>query len=120
MSPDISDALFTSGGHTKVTLAATYANRTLVSFTFCSLSLLLAVTVVTVTIVTAMLQVKKSHMQQLYNSRRMTEVLIPSSGKMVLIDKLLPKLKKEGHKVGGGVDVSVVVDFVNARLCFCV
>jgi molybdopterin-guanine dinucleotide biosynthesis protein len=30
----------------------------------------------------------------------MEECLIPSSGKMVLIDKLLPKLKKEGHKVG--------------------
>ena len=34
-----------------------------------------------------------------FNSRRMEDVLIPTSGKMVLIDKLLPKLKKEGHKV---------------------
>ena len=68
-------------------------------------------------------------MQQLYNSRRMTEVLIPSSGKMVLIDKLLPKLKKEGHKVGGGgggggrdVDVSIVVELVNPIFtpCMCV
>ena len=25
--------------------------------------------------------------------------LVPSSGKMVLIDKLLPKLRREGHKV---------------------
>ena len=61
-------------------------------------------------------------MQQLYNSRRMTEVLIPSSGKMVLIDKLLPKLKKEGHKVGGGgdFDVSLVVDLVNPICTNCV
>ena len=29
----------------------------------------------------------------------MEEILIPSSGKMVLLDKLLPKLQKEGHKV---------------------
>jgi chromodomain-helicase-DNA-binding protein 7 len=30
---------------------------------------------------------------------RIDDLLVPSSGKMVLIDKLLPKLKKEGHKV---------------------
>ena len=34
-----------------------------------------------------------------FETRRMTESLIPTSGKMVLIDKLLPKLRKEGHKV---------------------
>jgi chromodomain-helicase-DNA-binding protein 7 len=34
-----------------------------------------------------------------FEKRRMEEVLIPTSGKMVLIDKLLPKLRKEGHKV---------------------
>lgn len=34
-----------------------------------------------------------------FERRRMDEVLVPSSGKMVLIDKLLPKLRKEGHKV---------------------
>lgn len=27
--------------------------------------------------------------------------LIQASGKLVLIDKLLPKLKEKGHKVGG-------------------
>ena len=66
-------------------------------------------------------------MQQLYNSRRMTEVLIPSSGKMVLIDKLLPKLKKEGHKVGrrgggGGGYGSGNCRFGNAiggAMCMC-
>jgi hypothetical protein len=35
----------------------------------------------------------------MYDAKRMDEVLIPSSGKMVLLDKLLPKLKREGHKV---------------------
>jgi superfamily II DNA/RNA helicase len=34
-----------------------------------------------------------------FERRRMEEVTIPASGKMVLLDKLLPKLKKEGHKV---------------------
>lgn len=34
-----------------------------------------------------------------FEAKRMEEVLLPTSGKMVLIDKLLPKLKKEGHKV---------------------
>jgi chromodomain-helicase-DNA-binding protein 7 len=43
--------------------------------------------------------VKKSLLQQLFERKRMLDVLIPSSGKMVLVDKLLPKLKKEGHKV---------------------
>jgi superfamily II DNA or RNA helicase len=34
-----------------------------------------------------------------YLRRRMNESLIPMSGKMVLLDKLLPKLRREGHKV---------------------
>ena len=29
----------------------------------------------------------------------MKKYMIPCSGKMVLLDKLLPKLKREGHKV---------------------
>jgi superfamily II DNA/RNA helicase len=34
-----------------------------------------------------------------FDKRRITDSSIPSSGKMVLLDKLLPKLLKEGHKV---------------------
>lgn len=34
-----------------------------------------------------------------YERRRMEQYVIPTSGKMVLIDKLLPKLLKEKHKV---------------------
>jgi len=34
-----------------------------------------------------------------FESKRITDFLIPASGKMVLIDKLLPKLQREGHKV---------------------
>lgn len=34
-----------------------------------------------------------------FEARRMDQCIIPSSGKMVLLDKLLPKLRKEGHKV---------------------
>ena len=56
-------------------------------------------------------------MQQLYNSRRMTEVLIPSSGKMVLIDKLLPKLKKEGHKVGPWTTTMLLLLCVYVCMC---
>ena len=37
--------------------------------------------------------------QKEFERRRMEEILIPSSGKMVLLDKLLPKLRKENHKV---------------------
>ena len=44
-------------------------------------------------------QYRKSELQRMYDAKRMDEVLIPSSGKMVLLDKLLPKLKREGHKV---------------------
>ena len=38
--------------------------------------------------------------QNEFERRRMEEIMIPASGKMVLLDKLLPKLQKEGHKVG--------------------
>lgn len=34
-----------------------------------------------------------------FEARRVTDSMIPTSGKMVLLDKLLPKLKTEGHKV---------------------
>jgi SNF2 family DNA or RNA helicase len=34
-----------------------------------------------------------------FERNRMEKILIPSSGKMVLLDKLLPKLRNEGHKV---------------------
>jgi SNF2 family DNA or RNA helicase len=37
--------------------------------------------------------------QKEFERRRMEEIMIPASGKMVLLDKLLPKLLKEGHKV---------------------
>lgn len=37
--------------------------------------------------------------QKEYERRRMDDIMIPASGKMVLLDKLLPKLKREGHKV---------------------
>jgi hypothetical protein len=37
--------------------------------------------------------------QKEFERRRMEEIMIPASGKMVLLDKLLPKLHKEGHKV---------------------
>merc|ERR1711991_525389 len=34
-----------------------------------------------------------------FNRRRVEDFIIPTSGKMVLLDKLLPKLRDEGHKV---------------------
>lgn len=34
-----------------------------------------------------------------FETRRVVDSMIPTSGKMVLLDKLLPKLKSEGHKV---------------------
>ena len=37
----------------------------------------------------------------------MNGFMVPCSGKMVLLDKLLPKLKREGHKVGVNVDESI-------------
>ena len=43
--------------------------------------------------------VKKKAEAKEYTRRRMEENIIPTSGKMVLLDKLLPKLRKEGHKV---------------------
>ena len=42
---------------------------------------------------------QRTQLQKQYAKRRMEEFVVPSSGKMVLLDKLLPKLKKEGHKV---------------------
>jgi SNF2 family DNA or RNA helicase len=41
--------------------------------------------------------------QKEFERRRMEEIMIPASGKMVLLDKLLPKLLKEGHKVRWGL-----------------
>ena len=38
--------------------------------------------------------------QQRYPERDISEALIQASGKLVLVDKLLPKLKENGHKVG--------------------
>lgn len=43
---------------------------------------------------------RKAFDLQEFEKRRMLDVLIASSGKMVLIHKLLPKLRNEGHKVG--------------------
>jgi chromodomain-helicase-DNA-binding protein 7 len=40
----------------------------------------------------------RSEAQIEFSNKRM-ETMVPMSGKMVLIDKLLPKLKREGHKV---------------------
>ena len=37
--------------------------------------------------------------QATWDRERVAQGLVLSSGKMVLIDKLLPKLKREGHKV---------------------
>jgi hypothetical protein len=34
-----------------------------------------------------------------FRKKRIEDFLIQTSGKMVLVDKLLPKLKAEGHKV---------------------
>jgi SNF2 family DNA or RNA helicase len=44
-------------------------------------------------------QAKRKAADDEYVKRRMEENIIPTSGKMVLLDKLLPKLRKEGHKV---------------------
>jgi chromodomain-helicase-DNA-binding protein 7 len=40
----------------------------------------------------------RSEAQIEFSNKRM-ETMVPMSGKMVLLDKLLPKLKREGHKV---------------------
>lgn len=49
---------------------------------------------------------------KLFDKKRMEEILIPSSGKMVLIDKLLPKLKREGHKVLIFSQMVKMIDFI--------
>jgi len=48
--------------------------------------------------------------QKEFERRRMEEILIPASGKMVLLDKLLPKLYKEGHKVSSRVMIYIYLD----------
>ena len=53
----------------------------------------------------------------MYDAKRMDEVLIPSSGKMVLLDKLLPKLKREGHKVCYG-DYAFLSSFLHLIFLF--
>ena len=40
-----------------------------------------------------------SEFQLRYPGRHTIEALIQASGKLVLVDKLLPKLKEGGHKV---------------------
>ena len=48
-----------------------------------------------------------------FERRRMEEILIPASGKMVLLDKLLPKLQKEGHKVLIFSQMVKMIDFID-------
>jgi chromodomain-helicase-DNA-binding protein 7 len=55
---------------------------------------------------------QKSIDNKLFDKKRMEEVLIPSSGKMVLIDKLLPKLRREGHKVLIFSQMVKMIDFI--------
>jgi superfamily II DNA or RNA helicase len=43
--------------------------------------------------------VEDKEMEDIQIRNRMTDVMVPSSGKMILLDKLLPKLRAEGHKV---------------------
>jgi superfamily II DNA or RNA helicase len=45
------------------------------------------------------LRAPKKFDRKAFVAKRMEEFMIPQSGKMVLLDKLLPKLKKEDHKV---------------------
>lgn len=40
--------------------------------------------------------------QNRFPDRDISEALIQASGKLVLVDKLLPKLKENGHKVTNG------------------
>ena len=40
--------------------------------------------------------------QKRFPEREISEALIQASGKLVLVDKLLPKLKENGHKVYRG------------------
>ena len=49
---------------------------------------------------------------KLFDKKRMEDILIPSSGKMVLIDKLLPKLRREGHKVLIFSQMVKMIDFI--------
>lgn len=51
--------------------------------------------------------------QREFERRRMEEILIPASGKMVLLDKLLPKLQKEGHKVLIFSQMVKMIDFID-------
>ena len=44
----------------------------------------------------------RAYEQEVWDRERIVQGLVLSSGKMVLIDKLLPKLKREGHKVSSG------------------
>ncbi|CAE7663537.1 Chd6, partial [Symbiodinium microadriaticum] len=48
-----------------------------------------------------------------YDRRRILECMIPVSGKMVLLDKLLPKLLKEGHKVLIFSQMVKMIDFID-------
>lgn len=54
--------------------------------------------------------------QQRYPSRNITEALIQASGKLVLVDKLLPKLKENGHKVTCSVNL---YQFQELVICGC-
>jgi SNF2 family DNA or RNA helicase len=48
-----------------------------------------------------------------FERRRIMDVMIPVSGKMVLLDKLLPKLKREGHKVLIFSQMVKMIDFID-------
>eukprot|EP00601_Ochromonadales_sp_CCMP2298_P021910 CAMPEP_0173321264 /NCGR_PEP_ID=MMETSP1143-20121109/29311_1 /TAXON_ID=483371 /ORGANISM="non described non described, Strain CCMP2298" /LENGTH=703 /DNA_ID=CAMNT_0014264991 /DNA_START=1 /DNA_END=2108 /DNA_ORIENTATION=+ len=50
---------------------------------------------------------------ELTEMENLEEILIPASGKMVLLDKLLPKLKNEGHKVLIFSQMVKMIDFVD-------
>ncbi len=47
-----------------------------------------------------------------FERRRMIEGIIPTSGKMVLVDKLLPKLREEGHKVLIFSQMVIMIDII--------
>lgn len=53
--------------------------------------------------------------EQHKNQMRLEKGLIHTSGKMILLDKLLPKLKSEGHKVNWFVHPHDVVSRVFHR-----
>lgn len=48
-----------------------------------------------------------------FERRRIVDCMIPVSGKMVLLDKLLPKLKREGHKVLIFSQMVKMIDFID-------